>query len=169
MPKLTQSYISQKRPSEEEKEDLPVEAGNFWQASAVALAPEQLAAIDELRLENYTLVPALTLAAPSYPVQQSLDEDPTLISFEEEEEDLVDEAGNGEDEEGEDEASADALAPEMLTADDEVVLEDYTLVKDGEARDTWEVTRFLIFIFLLPDIYIFSTVLSLLSADDMNS
>jgi hypothetical protein len=161
LPKFTPSYISQKRPSEEEREDLPVEAAHFLQASADVLASEKLAAIDELRLENYTLVPALTLAAPSHPLQQSLDEDPALSSFEEEEEDLLHEAGNGEEEDGEEGAGADALAPDMSTADDELIPEDYTLLKDGEARDEWDVTRLLLFIFPIAEIHISSILLSL--------
>jgi hypothetical protein len=108
------------------------------------LAPEKLTAGDELLLKDWTLLPALPLAAPSYPVQQSLDEDPALSEGEEEEEEEEDpliEEGKGEEEVGEEGASADVLAPEMLTAEDELILEDYMLLEDEEARDEWEVTR----------------------------
>jgi hypothetical protein len=109
------------------------------------LPPEKLTAGDELLLEKYMLLPTLPLAARSYPVQQSLDEDPALSEGEkeeeEEEEDSLVEEGKGEEEVGDEGANADVLASEMLTAEDELILEDYMLLEDKEPRDEWEVTR----------------------------
>jgi hypothetical protein len=150
-PRATASYSHQQsldedlalNEEEEEEEDLHVEAVYFLKASADVVPLEKLTAKDEGLLEDYTLHPALPLATPSYPVQQSLDEDPVLSEVEEEEEedDLLVEAGKGEEEADEERASADALAPEMLAAKDELNLDDYMLVEDKEARDEWEVTR----------------------------
>jgi hypothetical protein len=152
LPRATPSYSHRqsldedpalKEKEEEEKKDLHVEAGNFLKGSADMMAPEKLEAGDELLLEKYMLLPILPFAAPSYPFQQSLDEDPALREGEEEEEeeDLLVKAGKGEEEAGEEGTSADALALEMLTAEDELILEDYTFAEDKEARDEWEVTR----------------------------
>jgi hypothetical protein len=123
---------------EEEEEDLPVDAVYVLKASADVLPPEKLTAKDRLLIEDSTQLPALPLAAPSYPVQQSLDEDPALseVDEEEEEEDQLIEAGKGDDEAGEEEASADLVAPK---AEDELILDDYMLVDDKEARDEWQV------------------------------